>query len=60
MKYSKVIAYIMETYCMDFKSALNHVQQKRCLNFMIYDLKQIIITSSVGFVYSPMMDLNNS
>jgi len=24
-----VIAYIMETYCMDFKSALNHVQQKR-------------------------------
>jgi len=26
---SLVIAYLMETYCMDFKSALNHVQQKR-------------------------------
>jgi len=24
-----VIAYLMETYCMDFKAALNHVQQKR-------------------------------
>lgn len=26
---SLVIAYLMETYCMDFKSALHHVQQKR-------------------------------
>lgn len=26
---SLVIAYLMETYCLDFKSALNHVQQRR-------------------------------
>jgi serine/threonine/tyrosine-interacting protein len=25
----QVIAYLMKTYCLDFKAALGHVQQKR-------------------------------